>query len=182
MELGKRIKKIRMQQGRTLQEIADKCGFSKSLLSKIEGDKTSPPVATLTKIAGALGGSVSSLLETPKESGTIFIPADHSSELTSTSVGYSFFSFAGERLEKKILPFLFVAEKGKIKDEPLCHCGEEFVYVLEGKMKYQVGKIQYTLGPGDSLYFDALEEHHFQPISTTVKYLGVFSADKEKKK
>lgn len=187
MELGKRIKKLRRQQGRTLQEIADVCGFTKSLLSKIESDKTSPPVATLAKIAKALGISLSALVETAEQSGTVFIPASKSQfdgkgkkgavpeGFATTDMGYSFFTFASERLEKKIQPFLFVAEKGKIKGGGLSHEGEEFVYVLEGTMKYQVGSIEYTLGPGDSLYFDAIEEHSLQPQTDKVVYLGVFT-------
>lgn len=186
MELGKRIKKLRKQQGRTLQEIADVCGFTKSLLCKIESDKTSPPVATLTKIAKALGISLSALVETAEQSGTVFIPAARAKipskgkkglpeGFVTTDMGYSFFTFASERLEKKIQPFLFVAEKGKIREGSLSHEGEEFVYVLEGRMKYRVGSIEYMLGPGDSLYFDAFEEHSLQPETDKVVYLGIFT-------
>lgn len=55
MEIGKRIKYLRKSQQRTIQEIAEVCGFSKSLLSKIENGRTTSPVATLVKIANALG-------------------------------------------------------------------------------------------------------------------------------
>lgn len=55
MVLGHVIRRIRKQQMRTLDEVASACGFTKSLLSKIEKGHTSPPVATLTKIAKHLG-------------------------------------------------------------------------------------------------------------------------------
>ncbi len=71
-------------------------------------------------------------------------------------------------------PFLFVAEKGKIQPGPMSHGGEEFVHVLSGRMRYHVGETTYTLGPGDSLYFDAEEKHDLEPITTQVRYLAVF--------
>ena len=175
MELGKKIRKLRRQQGRTLQAISDICGFSKSLLSKIESDKTSPPLATISKIAKALGVSLSALLKESDESGTILIKASATANLAETDMGYSFFPFASERLDKKMQPFMFVAEKGKVKQGTLSHEGEEFVYVLEGQMKYQVGSIEYFLEAGDSLYFDALEEHRLEPVSAKVVYLGIFT-------
>ncbi|MBU8902405.1 MAG: XRE family transcriptional regulator [Victivallales bacterium] len=175
MKLGQRIKKIRKQHGSTLQEISDMCGFSKSLLSKIESAKTSPPVATISKIAKALGVSLTTLLEETDEVGTVFTPAAKATNLTKTDMGYFFFTFASKRLDKKIMPFMFVAEKGKVKQKLLSHSGEEFVYILEGSMNYKVGSVEYTLGPGDSLYFDAIEEHCLQPITTKVVYLGIFA-------
>ncbi|MDD5198554.1 MAG: cupin domain-containing protein [Terrimicrobiaceae bacterium] len=71
-------------------------------------------------------------------------------------------------------PFIFVAERGRIKPGVMAHCGEEFVYVLEGRMRYSVGKITYSLGPGDSLYFSSEEEHDLEPVTAKVKYLAVF--------
>ena len=72
-------------------------------------------------------------------------------------------------------PYLFVAEKGKVVEKSLSHGGEEFVYMLEGEMKYRVGDVEYRMGPGDSVYFDAEEEHDLQPVSDQVKYLAMFA-------
>ena len=72
-------------------------------------------------------------------------------------------------------PFLFEAEKGQIQSGSMSHSGEEFIYVLQGQMRYRVGETTYTLGPGDSLYFDAEEEHDLEPLTATVRYLGLFA-------
>ena len=61
-----------------------------------------------------------------------------------------------------------------VKKQALKHRGEEFVFVLEGRMKYRVGATEYTLGPQDSLYFDAEEEHDLEPLTKRVRYLAVF--------
>jgi transcriptional regulator with XRE-family HTH domain len=63
LKLGLTLRALRLQQNRTIQEIANYCGLSKSMVSKIETDKVFPSVATLTKIAKSLGTTVSALLE-----------------------------------------------------------------------------------------------------------------------
>lgn len=172
-----RIRILRKQQQRTLKEIAERCGFTISLLSKIESGKTSPPVATLTKIAAALGVSLGDLINDGHEENTVITTARKlsKSSLTKTDKGYGFHLLAVDRSTKSMQPILFVAERGKVVPSPMTHRGEEFVYVLEGRMSYRVGDTTYTLGPGDSLYFNAEEEHDLEPLTASTKYLAVFS-------
>ena len=176
MDIGHRIRKLRLSQKRTLQDIADGSGFTKSLLSKIENGLVMPPVATLSKIAKTLGVNVSSLLEVGKNTGAIFTPAGNitvSEEIKSVS-GYSFYPFASDHLHKKMQPFIFQARLGEVVKHEVSHEGEEFLYVLEGEMKFKVGSIEYTLKAGDSLYFDSIENHGVTPVSDVVRYLDIF--------
>lgn len=177
MNLGARIRKIRKSQGRTLENIATACGCTRSLLSKIETGATSPPVATLTRIAAALGVSVGTLVEPADSVSTVFTRRAEMEAKPSvaTDKGYQFQMIAPGRDGKLMQPFLFTARKGQVKKHNLSHHGEEFVYMLEGEMAYRVGAITYTLTPGDSLYFDSLDEHEIRPVSDRVKYLAVFS-------
>ena len=174
MTLGERLRKIRRMQGRTLKEISGNANITVSLLSKIENNKSQPPIATLTRIASALGVSTSSLLADGEQSGTIFIPAKNTSTRTRADKGYEFFSFATQRKEKLMDIFLFVAKKDEVTPQPLNHSGEEFVYVLRGEMKYSVGSAQYTLKAGDALYFDSESDHDLEPLTKEVRYLAVF--------
>jgi transcriptional regulator with XRE-family HTH domain len=176
MNLGPRIRKARLMRHLTLEDVAGACGFTRSLLSKIENGKTSPPVATLTKIAAALKSSVASLLDDSHAQGSLFTRASSISakSMIETRAGYSFFAFAGNRGDKRMQPYLFVARKGKVKKTSLTHAGEEFIYVVSGEMEYRVGDVTYTLKPGDSLYFDSSEEHGLSPITAEVRYLGIF--------
>jgi transcriptional regulator with XRE-family HTH domain len=181
MDIGSRIKYIRKQQNRTQDEVALLCGFTKSLLSKIENGKTMPPVATLMKIAEALGIRVSDLLEEHTRQGTIFNPFDESRDTTrwiKTDRGYSFYAFASERREKAMQPYLIRAKKSEIRTHAFSHSGEEFIYMLSGIMKYRVGKIEYTLHPGDGIYFNSMEDHILIPQSDTVEYMAMFTERK----
>lgn len=172
--LGERIRKLRRIQRRTLQEIADEAGITKSLLSKIENGKSTPPVATLTRIAKSLGADASSLLAEDEVGGVVFVPAAATRNTTKTAKGYEFFSFANERPRKLMQIYVFEARKGRIKQQPLFHSGEEFVYVLKGRARYSVGNVQYTLNVGDGLYFDSEQDHDFEPLTAEVKFLAVF--------
>jgi transcriptional regulator with XRE-family HTH domain len=161
MDIGERIRKIRMQQGRTIQEIADVCQCSKALLSKIENNKVVPAVATLSKIAKALGVKVSVLLEEGANGEVAF---------TSNMN----FAFAPHVINKKMQPMLFRAVKGIVKTHTVHHEGEEFIYVLEGELKVHIGSVEYTLKTGESVYFEALGEHGVMPVTAEALYLDIF--------
>lgn len=176
-DLGRRLQKLRKRQQRTLASVAEECGFTKSLLSKIERNRTMPTIATLMKISHALGVEVSDLLNTESSPSTVHTLARDLQEenFTQTDKGYGFHLFAGRHADKLMQPFLIVAHRGRIKPGGLSHGGEEFIYVLSGEMAFRVAQVDYRLGPGDSLYFDSEQEHDLQPLSEKVVYLAVFA-------
>jgi len=176
LDIGDRLKHLRINQKRTLQEIADACELSRSMISKIENNKTIPSVATLVKIAQALGTNISKLLEQDTFLNAIITTKQTAEErLTSTDKGYSIFPYGSEYHEKNMQPFLFVSKKGQVKPHQLSHEGEEFIYIIQGEMKMQVGEVEYLLKTGDSLYFNSLLKHGIQPISDEVIYLDIFA-------
>jgi len=178
MDLGKRIRLIRREQKRTQEEVANMCGFTKSMLSKIESGGAMPAVSTLMKIANALGVKVSDLLDEQSSNDTVMVSAGQYEDVDKwlkTNKGYSFFAFASNRHNKMMQPYIFLARRGEINEHTFSHDGEEFIYVLSGKMKYRVGGTEYVLEAGDSLYFNSLQEHTVMPLSDEVKYLAVFT-------
>jgi transcriptional regulator with XRE-family HTH domain len=173
--VGDRIKILRINQKRTMQEVADSCGLSKSMISKIENNKTIPSVATLVKIAQTLGTNISNLFEHDGWTKAIVTTRKEAEEkLVTTEKGYSIFPYASAFHEKKMQPFLFVAKKGEVIPHQLSHEGEEFVFVVEGTMKMQVGETEYLLKAGDSLYFNSLQKHGVLPVSEEVVYIDIF--------
>ncbi len=175
IKLGTLIRNLRIQQNRTIQQISERCNLSKSMISKIETNKVFPSVATLIKLADALGTKVSALLEKNDHYGSIHISSSTSENQTVlTERGYNIFPFASEYHNKKMQPFLFVVRKGEVKEHHLAHTGEEFIYILDGLMKFQVGDVEYYMNKGDALYFNALERHQVIPVSDTAKYINIF--------
>jgi transcriptional regulator with XRE-family HTH domain len=175
--IGVHIRKLRKLQHQTLQNVADRCGFTKSLLSKIEGGKVVPPMSTLVKIACALNTNIASLMADGEAIDCVFIPSGHNGiEPTPTVSGYRILPLAVEFKQKKMQPFLFTVRPEELQDKPHSHTGEEFIYVLEGVMEFRVGTRDYTLGPGDSIFFNSVNEHFILNVrSDQVKYLDIFN-------
>lgn len=175
LNIGERIKILRINQKRTLQEIADASGMSKSMISKIENNVTVPSVAALVKIANALATNISSLLENNGLLNAILTRKQKAEDhLTLTDKGYSIYPYASGFHEKKMQPFLFVARKDQVKPHRVSHEGEEFIYVIRGEMEMKVGEIEYHLKAGDSLYFNSLQKHGIMPVSEEVAYIDIF--------
>jgi transcriptional regulator with XRE-family HTH domain len=176
LEIGTRIRRIRLQQGRTIQEVATLCNFSKGLLSKIETGKIVPAIATLTKIARVLGIKVSVLMEEGAVANVAVTPDLSSCEdaFVITSKGYSIYGFAPHFLNKKMQPLLINSQKNIVKQHSVSHEGEEFIYVLEGSVKIHVGNTEYLLEAGESIYFEALNEHGVMPVTDKAIYLDIF--------
>ncbi|HVG16670.1 MAG TPA: XRE family transcriptional regulator [Chitinophagaceae bacterium] len=175
LNIGDRVKMLRISQKRTMEEIAKASDLSKSMISKIENNKTVPSVAALVKIAKALGTSISSLLEQEGFLNAIITTRQKALEnLTTTDKGYSIYPYASGYHEKKMQPFLFVAKKGEVIPHELSHEGEEFIYVIKGQMRMQVGESGFVLNTGDSLYFNSIQRHGIMPVSDEVVYLDIF--------
>lgn len=176
-EVGHRIRRTRRLQRLTLQDVAARAGVTRSLLSKVENGKSSPPLATLVRIAAALGVKAAELLVPDAGApGAVFLPASRTTgaALRGTDKGYRFASLAAGRGSPLMQAFVFEAKQGRVDHHPLSHPGEELVYMLEGEMEYTVGAATYRLRPGDSLYFDAEEDHDLVPLTPSVRYLAVF--------
>lgn len=175
LEIGGHIKHLRVQQRRTMLEIADLCGVSKSMISKIESNKAVPSVATLIKIAKALGTTLSALMEETNTLETVYTPAQTIPDnYIDTGKGYSLYTFAAKFRNKKMQPVLFHARKDDRLPQDFMHEGEEFIYMISGEMYFQVGETAYHMKPGDSLYFCALQKHYATPISEEVTFLDMF--------
>ena len=176
MNIGERIRKLRVQNGLTQQEIADRCELTKSMISKIENGKVVPAVGTLQRLARALGVKVGALME-EKENGTVkhsLDPFATMDRFTRTAKGYHIFSasnYPGQIMQ----PILIYARKGELRSHEVVHLGEEFIYVLSGEMIFAVGGEHYLLRTGDSLYFDGAQKHGIHSVPDEVRYLNLFA-------
>jgi len=182
---GSIIRIVRTQKGLRLEDLATRSGFTKGFLSKIENGHSSPPIATLMKIAEALRVNVAELLhsngDTPVKK-TVCIRADARPKVAGSNQGtgsaaYSYWALAAERSRKLMEPYIIRVTPEQIDPkQTFKHPGEEFILVLEGRMRYRVGKDMHELGPGDSLYFDGTEPHAPLPFGGAVTFAAIFCA------
>jgi uncharacterized cupin superfamily protein len=94
--------------------------------------------------------------------------------LARTEKGYSASPFAASLGTKRMQPFLFEVRRGEVKPHALSHAGEEFLFVVEGEILFRVGHVEYRMQAGDSLYFDATQEHGVTAVSEVARYLDIF--------
>lgn len=175
-QIGLTVKRLRIQNRLTQQQVADACGLSKGMISKIETGKVMPAIATLSRIAHTLNVKVSLLMEESSTRETSCqstnIPLD---EYQKTDMGYRFSTLAAEYGDKQIQPLMFYANNKEIKPHLVSHQGEECIYIVDGDMHFSIGGTSYFLQKGDILYFDGLQPHGIEKVDNEVYYLNLFS-------
>jgi len=177
--IGENIRSIRKQAGITLDALAEKIGITKSALSKIETGKTSTPVATLLRIARSLSVDITNFLLTRERRPVYALTRKGFGQIVTRSgskLGYTYEDLAHDLVEKLAEPFLCtIAKNDKIGG--FQHAGEEFVYILSGKIQYTIGEEKLVLAAGDSLYFDSSIVHSIKALSDSpVKLLFLMIA------
>ena len=181
--LASRIRSLRQAHRITVEALAASAGCSKSLISKVENGKVTPTIASLSRIAAALGTDAGALLQESTAERVVFNPgSEPMKHLVASEKGYEVFPFALAFKDKRMQPFLFVAEKGKVKHHRVSHAGEEWMYVLEGRLNFHVGDQTFEMGVGDSLYFDPNLLHGVDPITPKAVYLALFLHPSSSKK
>jgi transcriptional regulator with XRE-family HTH domain len=166
-EIGKRIHQYRLQNNFTLQELADKTGYSKGYLSKVEKSGKAPPVATLSVIARELGVSVSVILGEETIDDSICLVRENERMLmakTGEEFGYAYEALANPYPNKHMEPFILTYPSDDALQHIFQHDGQEMLFVLQGKMRFKYGNSEFVLDKGDCIYFDSSVAHTGEPI------------------
>ncbi len=176
--IGARIGERRARLGMTLEQVAAQTGFSKGYLSKIENSRKVPPIGSLARIAVALQTDISELLHAPSaapDRGFSVVRAGDRQPVVrgGTAFGYDYVSLADTHRDKKMEPFLFTFPSQVDKYVFFEHDGEEFMFVLSGRVEWQAGSHKLVLEPGDAIYFDARLPHRGRGLDGEARALVV---------
>ena len=166
-EIGKRIHQYRLQNQFTLQELADKTGYSKGYLSKVEKSSKAPPVATLSVIARELGVSVSVILGEEALDDSICLVRENERMLmakTGEEFGYAYEALANPYPNKHMEPFVLTYPSDEALKHTFQHDGEEMLFVLQGKIRFKYANRELVLEEGDCVYFDSGTPHTGEPL------------------
>lgn len=169
--IGRRLKDLRKARGVTLVELADRTGFTKGYLSKIENGKKVPPIETLSRISASLNAEIAYFLrkedEEEAEDARVSIVRAHERRPIArggTAFGYAYESVAHKRHQKSMEPFVFTFPKDAEDGVHFSHEGEEMVFVLSGMVDFEVDGKSNILSPGDCVYFDSSVDHRGRAI------------------
>jgi len=153
--VGPQLRERRRAAGFTLEAAAARAGLSPAHLSRLETGQRQPSLPVLLTLSRSYGTTVSELLgETPPER----MPVIRGGEAEATRAGGWVYRPAGnpgramQALRVRVPP---ETQGGLVRVHP----GEEWLYVLSGRLAFGLGEAEHTLGPGDSAHFDSLVPH-----------------------
>ncbi|MBE3580582.1 MAG: cupin domain-containing protein [Thermoanaerobacteraceae bacterium] len=164
MDIGNTIRMQRLAKGLSIRELARLTGLSPSAISQIETGKSIPNILTMKAIAEALGISVISFLLEDMNSKISLVRAQDRQRLirNSTPTGDLLEEFLTQGRNFQMEPALITVPPGADSGNPISHPGEEFIYVLEGELKYFLeGVKDYDLQKGDALYYPCTIPHRW---------------------
>ncbi len=159
MEIGSKLKNLRVQKGLTQEELADRTELSKGFISQLERDLTSPSIATLVDILQCLGTDIASFFQDETDEKIVFSEEDY---------------FVKEEPEQKARIQWIIPNAQKNQMEPIRltlgpggasypdnpHEGEEFGYILEGEVTIRLGSKKIPVKQGESFYFKPAARHY----------------------
>ena len=169
MQLGKKVRELRLRRGMTVQQLAQASSLSKGFISQVENDRTSPSLTTLQDLARALQ-TTAAYLVVEGEQAPYVVRSNERRHLAHglSTPGVEVLSACPKRnLEVLIMELPAAVSAG----ERHCHHGEECVLCMDGRVMLTIGDSPLTLETGDSCHFDGRVPHAIENAGTVAARL-----------
>jgi len=165
MDIGHKIKQLRLQRGLTQEELASRCELTKGYISQLENDLSSPSIATLIDILNILGITPQRFFAEQKEEKIVFTSSDFFE--SANGDGTNIWLIPNSQKNEMEPIILSLPENGSSEIRYPFE-GEEFGYVLEGKIMITVGDdCSYKAKKGDAFYIGGDKEHKIVNVGST---------------
>ena len=178
MDLGSRLRSLRQRQKMTLEKLAKRTGLTSSFLSQAERNITFPSVKSLREIASGLNTKVSCFFEEEGRRDFLFIKKDKRKNVVNDKLKSCCQVLASGLLDIRMEPSLLILKVGgETEKQPHSDDGEEFGFVLKGKVQLLRGQEKFIMEKGDSIYFKGVKSHKIVNISNNeAKLLWIISS------
>ncbi len=161
--LGARVKDLRRRRGLTLEDLAERAGVSRAMISKVERGEKNPTLVVAAKVAEGLGITITELLGVEQRREIVVIPRERRMTMRDPESGFErqllspTFGGCGVEFVRNVVPH------GSTSGEfpPHRRGVEEYVVVEKGRLRTFVGDKEHLLEAGDALYFEADVSHRF---------------------
>ncbi len=161
MDIGSKLKQLRIAKSLTQEELADRCELTKGYISQLERDLTSPSIATLVDILECLGTDLSKFFNNEEFNDKIVFK-EEDVFVKETDDNYIINWIIPNAQKNAMEPILIELDSyGKTKLDPP-HEGEEFGYVLTGNILIHYGEDVHKAKKGESFYFKTTREHYIE--------------------
>lgn len=161
---GKRLMQLRRKQKMSLKSLANETGLSTQYLSQLEKGEIIPSVAVILQVSKALEIDSGILLKDEKKKAGRKSDEDYQKRTEA----YTYQTLTPDAQHKHLKAFkVFIDPKSEHKGVSYQHLGEEFIYVIKGKIEVMVGENRNILSPGASLHFNSSIVHRLRNLSST---------------
>lgn len=168
MKIGKKIKHLRIKNGLTQEELADRSELSKGFISQLERDLTSPSITTLVDILECLGTNLKEFFSEDNNEKICFSKNDFF-VTNNEELKHDIHWIVPNSQKNKMEPILVNLKSGgkTVKDNP--HEGEEFGYVLSGNIYLNLGNRKIKVKKGECFYFSPKTDHYIENASDSIE-------------
>ena len=175
-DLAEHLRTLRARSGMSVRTLAAAAEFSPSFISQVENGQASPSIASLERIAAALGVSLAQLFADGCSKDSTVVRADDRPQLSS--------SWSSARIEALIAPreersleavMITISPGGRSSNQPAVHQGEEFALCYEGEVVLTLDKYMQVLGKGDTVAFSSTTPHLWENEGTVTAQILVVS-------
>ncbi len=165
MNIGGKIKRLRVANQLTLEELANRSELTKGFLSQVERDLTSPSIATLEDILEALGTSLSEFFNESQDEQIVFTKDDY---FINEQDDYTISYIVPNAQKNEMEPILIELKKGHSSMIMEPHAGEEFGYVVSGKIILHYGQKEFVVKKGETFYLSGKRTHYIENLNDAV--------------
>ncbi len=161
MNIGENIKRLRILNELTQEELAQRCDLTKGFISKIERNITSPSISTLMDLLDALGTDIQKFFNENIQDKIVFTKEDIYESINEELLHKVSWLIPNAQKNEMEPILLELSPKGiSNMEEP--HKGEEFGYVLKGSITLYLGSKKIKVKKGESFYFKSNQLHYIE--------------------
>ena len=167
MDIGNKLKELRVLKGLTQEELADRSELSKGFISQLERNLTSPSITTLMDILQCLGTSIGEFFNEAPDEQIVFGKQDYFVKV-DTEYKNEIKWIIPNAQKNTMDPIYLTLEAGGSTCPDTPHEGEEFGYILQGTVSIHLGNKTYKAKKGESFYYTADKTHFLSSKSGAV--------------
>ena len=161
MDIGLKIKQLRMKMDLTQEELANRCELSKGFISQVERNLTSPSIATLIDILESLGTDLKDFFNENEDKKIVFRKEDIF-EQENTELGHNIKWIVPNAQKNKMEPIFITIRKNGKTDVYYPHECEVFGYVIQGTVDLYIHNKKHKVKKGECFYYSANAEYYLQ--------------------
>ena len=164
MDIGKKLKELRLKNDLTLGDLASRSELTKGFLSQVERNLTTPSIATLEDILEVLGSNLSEFFHEEPERKVVFTTQDFFEDVQED---YTIEWVIPNAQKNQMEPILLTLHPHKKSHVMSSYQGEEFGYVLKGAITIVCGNEKYKVKAKETFYLDGEKSHYLYNHGTT---------------